>query len=311
MTSALSIRAQECDYLVNGINTCYLKDSDLYVFDGNVEKKIGDGKSAYEVWLEHQPSGETYTYNDYLAAITGDRGIQGETGDKGDKGDKGDTGEKGDKGDKGDTGETGATGQSAFEVWVDTQPVRYEQDGCTVIPYTVDEYLEAITGPQGIQGPIGPQGQQGIQGPQGIQGVQGIQGPKGDKGEKGDSDSTSWLDWLNAALNAGDVAGLVAIQSEVSALQTALATVQGQIAGILGTTSVGNTVDDVMDVADDIADFSEVPQQGRGFMNSLNNLLDRFRQLLTGGGNRYTQLNNDFTSPALSSVSNESALYYL
>ena len=59
-------------------------------------------------------------------------------------------------------------GKSAFEVWAEQQPVRYapreaqagyEEDdeeeaqaGCEEIPYTFNDYLSAITGPQGEQG---------------------------------------------------------------------------------------------------------------------------------------------------------------
>lgn len=52
----------------------------------------------------------------------------------------------------------GDTGKSAFEVWVEHQPVRYQQDGVTVIPYTYNEYLNAISGATGATGDTGPAG---------------------------------------------------------------------------------------------------------------------------------------------------------
>ena len=46
------------------------------------------------------------------------------------------------------------------------------------------EFINDITGPQGLQGETGSQGPVGSQG---LQGQQGIQGPKGDKGDTGDT----------------------------------------------------------------------------------------------------------------------------
>jgi hypothetical protein len=52
-------------------------------------------------------------------------------------------------------------------------------------------FVQQITGPQGVQGPVGPQGPtgldgaDGVDGAQGPQGPQGIQGPQGEQGEQG------------------------------------------------------------------------------------------------------------------------------
>ncbi len=73
-----------------------------------------DGKSAYEIAVEH---GFTGTEEEWLAALKGDKG---DTGDKGDKGDNGDTGDKGDKGD------TGATG-------VGIERVEYDENGNLIV----------------------------------------------------------------------------------------------------------------------------------------------------------------------------------
>lgn len=303
MTSALSIRANECDYLVDGVNSCYLKGSNLYLFDGTSETKIEagkdgkdgvdgqDGKSAFEVWVDEQPERqEPYSVAEYLAAIKGDKGEQGETGPQGIQGEtgpQGEQGEKGDKGDKGDRGNDGADGidgKSAFEVWCDEQPIRYEQDGCTIIPYTMAEYLAAITGPKGDKG------------------------DKGDKGEKGDDSKNNWLDWLNLAFNAGELgalgASVYALEGQIATLQSQIALIQGQIAGILGTTSVGNNVDQAIDVMDEFDEVSAVGQEGRGFMDSLNDWFSSFRSRIAGQTNRYTQMVNDYTVPELQSVSN-------
>ena len=89
----------------------------------------------------------------------------------------------------GDAGPQGVT--SAYESWLDVGNTGSEQD-----------FLDTITGPQGIQGNVGntgPTGPQGIQGPQGStgpkgdtgdigpQGIQGVQGPQGVQGETGDT----------------------------------------------------------------------------------------------------------------------------
>ena len=62
---------------------------------------------------------------------------------------------------------------------------------------TYDDFLAAITGPQGPQGatgPQGPQGETGAQGPQGETGPQGATGPTGVQGPEGDSAYQVWLD---------------------------------------------------------------------------------------------------------------------
>ena len=88
--------------------------------------KGDDGKSAYEIAVEHGFSG---TEAEWLASLKGEQGVQGlqgvpgEKGDTGEKGEKGDTGaqgEKGEKGDKGDRGEPGANGADGNAVWKTT-----------------------------------------------------------------------------------------------------------------------------------------------------------------------------------------------
>jgi len=50
-----------------------------------------------------------------------------------------------------------------------------------------EDFIDEITGPQGITGDKGDTGSQGIQGEQGQIGPQGLQGEKGDKSDKGDT----------------------------------------------------------------------------------------------------------------------------
>jgi len=297
MSKYIAFNAYQASSLVNGINSVYLRGSDLYLFDGETETKLepgrdgrdgvdgrdgqngADGASAFDIWKsQQQPKEPDYTYADYIAAITGPRG---QTGAKGDTGERGECGE---------TGATGNDGKDAFEVWRDHQPVRYDD---RVIDYTYEEYITAITGPRGETGATGPRGETGATGP---------------VGPKGDSDSTSWLGWLNTALNAGDVAGIAALESQINTLQGTVAALQAQVAGLAGTYAVGNTVNDVIDAADTLSDFSDVATEGRGLMDSVDNLLDGASSWLTNGTNKYTQIVNDYTSPALSNINNAQML---
>ena len=129
--------------------------------------------------------GKTYTFSLDKDQLKGDPDFKGDKGDKGDPGAKGDQGIQGEKGETGAKGDTGADGKSAFEVW---KGMPGNEDK------TKDDFIKAITGPQGEVGAVGPQGPQGPQGPGGtgggtggvgLQGPQGIQGPKGDKGDTG------------------------------------------------------------------------------------------------------------------------------
>lgn len=129
--------------------------------------------------------GKTYTFSLDKDQLKGDPDFKGDKGDKGDPGAKGDQGIQGEKGETGAKGDTGADGKSAFEVWKE-MPGNGSK--------TKDDFIKAITGPQGEAGAVGPQGPQGPQGPGGTgggtggvgpQGPQGVQGPKGDKGDTG------------------------------------------------------------------------------------------------------------------------------
>ena len=145
--------------------------------------------------------GKTYTFSLNKDELKGDPDFKGDKGDKGNPGAKGDQGIQGEKGETGAKGDTGADGKSAFEVW---KGMPGNEDK------TKDDFIKAITGPQGEVGAVGPQGPQGPQGPGGTgggtggvgpQGPQGIQGPKGDKGDtgavgpKGDAGKSAFEVW--------------------------------------------------------------------------------------------------------------------
>ena len=327
MTSVYSVIAQEANYLVDGINSLYLKGKDLYKFDGVNEEKFEagkDGKSAFDLWVEQQgprydEQGKLvpYTMEEFMAAIKGEDGDSAFIVWRNAQPDRYDEEEElipytyqdfieaitGEKGDKGDTGETGADGKSAFEVWVEQQPVRYEEDGCTIIPYTFAEYLYAITGP------TGPKGDKGDTGPQ---------GPQGEEGK--DSKGMSWWQALLAVFGAGiDAAEVAAAIYSISAIEAELALLQGQITALGGA----NLADDVMDAADAISDtagtigdtlepFDEVSnvaqQQSRSLWDSLNRWLNNMRTYFRATAQGYQRITNTFTSPRLASVGNSTML---
>lgn len=147
-----------------------------------------DGKSAYEVAVEH---GFTGTEADWLASLKGPKGDQGATGAAGPQGIKGDTGAAGAQGLKGDQGAVGPIGPKGDTGDQGIQgPKGDKGDTGNAGPKGAD----GATGSEGPQGPIGPQGLKGdqgaagapgAQGPKGDQGDQGLQGPKGDKGDQG------------------------------------------------------------------------------------------------------------------------------
>ena len=143
-----------------------------------------DGKSAYQIAVDH---GFVGTEVEWLASLegpqgpkgddgapgadgadgeqgpkgdTGDQGIQGEQGIRGEKGDKGDTGEQGLPGDPGqdgadgNDGAPGVDGKSAYQIAVDNGFVGNET-----------EWLASLKGEKGDQGEPGEPGEGGSGGP--------------------------------------------------------------------------------------------------------------------------------------------------
>ena len=104
-------------------------------------KEFEDGKSAYEVAIEHGYEG---TEEEWLESLHGKNGTDGAPGVKGDKGDPGEKGDAGAQGEKGDRGEPGAKGD------------------------------------KGDPGEPGAKGEQGERGEKGDKGDIGAQGPRGD-----------------------------------------------------------------------------------------------------------------------------------
>lgn len=73
-----------------------------------------NGKSAYEIWKENNPTLDDKSEAAFLKSLKGE---QGEKGAQGEKGDQGIQGEKGDKGEQGERGANGENGKSAYEIW--------------------------------------------------------------------------------------------------------------------------------------------------------------------------------------------------
>ena len=105
-----------------------------------------DGKSAYQIAVEHGFSGTEAEWLASLKGPIGETGPQGIQGPQGERGPAGADGAVGPQGPKGDTG---------------------------------------LQGPQGETGATGPQGERGPKGEQGIQGPAGPQGPAGRTPAKG------------------------------------------------------------------------------------------------------------------------------
>ena len=136
------------------------------------------------------------------------------------------------------------------------------------------------------------------------------------------------LDRINSRMSKTNAAGVavdlfdiifgtgidIGLQAEVSTLQSSVAALQGQVASLgalQGIYGVNNTTNGIMEVADEISDFSDVVSDSRTWVDSLSDWFSSLRSHITSQTNAYTQLVNDYSSPALSSVSNESALYIL
>ena len=108
-----------------------------------------DGKSAYQIAVEHGYEGTEEEWLLSLKGEKGDKGDKGEQGAKGDKGDKGDTGEQGEKGDKGDKGERGEQGIQGI-AGADGQD---GADGVTFTPAVSEQGVISWTNDGGRQNP--------------------------------------------------------------------------------------------------------------------------------------------------------------
>ena len=106
---------------------------------------------------------------------------------------------------------------------------------------------------------------------------------------------------VSGVIDGGLISAVSTLQGEVGALQA-------QVSAIAGTNAVGNTVDGIMDAADEMSDFSDVATEGRGMLDSLDDFMGGLRNRFAHQTNSYTQLTNDYTSPSLSSVSNADML---
>lgn len=125
-----------------------------------ISEKGGNGKSAYEIALEHGFVGTEAEWLESLKGKDGAVGPQGEQGPPGADGQPGKNGEQGSPGVDGRDGLDGTNGKSAFEIAVENGFVGSET-----------EWLESLKGKDGADGRDGAVGPQGEQGPPGKDGV--------------------------------------------------------------------------------------------------------------------------------------------
>ena len=142
-----------------------------------------DGKSAFEIAVEHGFKGNEAAWLESLKGAQGEQGPAGEKGEKGDQGEVGPQGPQGEVGPQGPAGEQGPQGEQG--------------------PAGID-------GQDGEQGEAGPQGPAGEQGPQGEAGPEGEQGPQGEVGPQGPAgtfDETA--SFSNLATNSKTIIGAI------------------------------------------------------------------------------------------------------
>lgn len=132
----------------------------LTAFLQKISEKGGNGKSAYEIALEHGFVGTEAEWLESLKGKDGAVGPQGEQGPPGADGQPGKNGEQGSPGVDGRDGLDGTNGKSAFEIAVENGFVGSET-----------EWLESLKGKDGADGKDGAVGSQGEQGPPGKDGV--------------------------------------------------------------------------------------------------------------------------------------------
>ncbi len=125
-----------------------------------ISEKGGNGKSAYEIALEHGFVGTEAEWLESLKGKDGAVGPQGEQGPPGADGQPGKNGEQGSPGVDGRDGLDGTNGKSAFEIAGENGFVGTEA-----------EWLESLKGKDGADGKDGTVGPQGEQGPPGKDGV--------------------------------------------------------------------------------------------------------------------------------------------
>lgn len=128
-----------------------------------ISEKGGNGKSAYEIALEHGFVGTEAEWLESLKGKDGAVGPQGEQGPPGADGQPGKNGEQGSPGVDGRDGLDGTNGKSAFEIAVENGFVGSET-----------EWLESLKGKDGADGRDGADGAVGPQGEQGPPGKDGV-----------------------------------------------------------------------------------------------------------------------------------------
>ena len=182
-----------------------IADGETYVRVTSAQRDIidgivGDGASAYQIWLAEGNTGSEEVFLASLEGPQGEQGPQGPTGPQGPQGATGATGPTGPQGPQGPKGDDGtsvtilgtlndpselpASGNTAGDGYLISGNL-YVYDGTSFIDVGTIQGPQGEAGPAGPTGPQGPQGIQGETGPQGPQGIQGLTGPAGPQGPQG------------------------------------------------------------------------------------------------------------------------------
>jgi hypothetical protein len=101
---------------------------------GDIGETGATGKSAYQSWLDLNPTGSV---EDFLLSLKGTNGTNGQDGQQGQQGLQGPVGPAG------QAGPTGADGKSAYQLWLDADPNNIA---------TLQEYLASLKGDKGDPG---------------------------------------------------------------------------------------------------------------------------------------------------------------
>ena len=152
-----------------------------------------NGKSAYEIWKEQNPTLADTSETAFLKSLKGEQGAAGAQGEKGANGEngksayeiwkeqnstladtsetaflkslKGEQGAAGEKGEKGEKGANGENGKSAYEIWKEQNP--------TLADTSETAFLKSLKGEKGEAGAQGDKGEKGEKGETGANGETG------------------------------------------------------------------------------------------------------------------------------------------
>lgn len=173
----------------------------------------GDGKSAYDLWIEEGNEGSVEDFLNSLKGEKGDQGEQGEQGPQGEVGPQGETGPQGPQGEKGEDGKSPSL--NLYKTYSTVTEMKEKADEVPEGKYVGIVSNDSNNGKVFIKGADGYTVSilqlaevnygviKGEQGPAGEQGIQGEQGDKGDKGDQGQEGKSAYDQWREYAGKPG------------------------------------------------------------------------------------------------------------